>query len=297
MATTFKGIDVSHYQKNIDFSKLKGKVDFVIMQIGYGRYTSQIDPYFKRNYEQCKKYGIPCGGYWFSYAVTAEDAKKEAAACLEVIRGKQFDYPIYFDVEGKSLVGRSGVSAMCKAFCNTLEAAGYFAGIYISRSPAQTMLTSDVAKRYALWLAEYGRSCNYGGSYGMWQYSSAGRVSGISGNVDMNICYVDYPSAIRSKGLNGFGKAPEAAVSKILDPSGYKQGQQSTGILAVKSMLSIAKKLGIVSQGVDANGIFGKGTLKAVNELLKRWGFTPNGIVGDKFISRLQDEISKKIGG
>ncbi|MCB6617377.1 GH25 family lysozyme, partial [Ruminococcus sp. 210702-SL.1.03] len=81
--------------------------------------------------------------------------------CIAAIKGKQFEYPIYFDVEGKSLVGKTGVSAMCKAFCEELEKAGYFAGIYMSRSPAQTMLTADVAKRYALWLAEYGGRLNW----------------------------------------------------------------------------------------------------------------------------------------
>ena len=201
---TFKGIDVSYCQGNIDFAKLKGNVDYVIMQVGYGKYARQVDKFFERNYAQCKKYDIPCGGYWFSYATTAAEAKAEAEACLSVIKGKNFEYPIYFDVEGKSLVGRTEVSAMCKAFCNAIETAGYWAGIYISRSPAQTMLDTSVAQRYALWIAEYNSKCNYNGSYGMWQYTSNGRVGGINGNVDMDYCYVDYPKTIKSKGLNGF---------------------------------------------------------------------------------------------
>ncbi len=183
---------------------------------------------------------------------------------------------------------------MCKAFCGALEAAGYFAGIYISRSSAQTMLTSEVANRYALWLAEYGSKCNYSGAYGMWQYSSTGRVPGINGNVDCNYCYVDYPSVIKAKGLNGF-KAQVGTKTKVLDSSGYKKGQQSDGILAIKSLLSIAKKLGIVKTGVDPNGIFGKGTHLAVNELLAKWGYEANGVAGDNFVIKLTTEISKKI--
>lgn len=296
MAVKLKGIDVSHYQGNIDFAKLKGNVDYVIMQIGYGKYAYQTDKYFERNYAQCKKYGIPCGGYWFSYATTADEAKAEAKACLSVIKGKCFEYPIYFDVEGKSLVGRSGVSAMCKAFCDALEAAGYFAGIYISRSPAQTMLNTNIAKRYALWLAEYASKCNYNGTYGMWQYSDSGKVSGISGNVDCNYCYVDYPSVIKAKGLNGFkAQTSTDKPSKVLDSSGYKKGQQSDGILAIKSLLSIAKKLGITSHGVDPNGIYGKGTQAAVNELVTKWGYVANGIAGDNFVLRLTSEITKHI--
>lgn len=296
MAVKLKGIDISHYQGTIDYAKLKGKVDYVIMQIGYGRYTSQVDKTFERNYAQCKKHGIPCGGYWFSYATNEAEAKLEAQVCLSVIKGKQFEYPIYFDVEGKSLVGRTGVSAMCKAFCGALEAAGYFAGIYISRSPAQTMLTSEVANKYALWLAEYGSKLNWTGACGMWQYTSGGAVSGISGAVDMDYCYVDYPSIIKAKGLNGF-KAQTTTTPKptVLDSSGFKQGQQSDGVLALKCMLMTAKQLGLTSYGVDVNGIFGKGTLAAVNDLLGKWGYTKNGIAGDKFIVKLSQEIKAKI--
>ena len=295
MAVKLKGIDVSHYQGNIDYSKLKGKVDFVIMQIGYGRYANQVDSTFERNYQQCKKYGIPCGGYWFSYATTADEAKKEAQACLQVIKGKQFEYPIYFDVEGKSLVGRTGVSAMCKTFCNALEDAGYFAGIYISRSPAQTMLTSDVASRYALWLAEYGSKLNYSKSYGMWQYSSTGRYDGISGNVDCNYCYVDYPAKIKSGGFNGYTKSTSSTSAKVLDSSGYKVGDKTIGVLSYKSLLITAKKLGIINQGVDNNQIYGEGTQKATNELLKKYGYSQTGIAGEKLIKLLQDDIKKNI--
>ena len=295
MAVKLKGIDVSHYQGNIDYSKLKGKVDFVIMQIGYGRYANQADSTFERNYQQCKKYGIPCGGYWFSYATNADEAKKEAQTCLQVIKGKQFEYPIWFDIEGKSLVGRTGVSAMCKAFCDTLEQAGYYAGIYISRSPAQTMLTSDVASRYALWLAEYGSKLNYSGSYGMWQYSSTGSVSGISGNVDMDYCYVDYPAKIKSGGFNGYTKSTSSTGAKVLDSSGYKVGDKTIGVLSYKSLLITARQLGIIKQGVDNNQIYGEGTKKATNELLKKYGYSQTGIAGEKLIKLLQDDIKKNI--
>lgn len=295
MSVKFKGIDVSHHQGKIDFSKLKGKVDFVIMQIGYGRYASQVDKTFEYNYAQCKKHGIPCGGYWFSYAVNAAEAALEAQTCLSVIKGKSFEYPIWYDVEGKSLVGRTGVSAMCRTFCNALEAAGYFAGIYISRSPAQTMLTGEAAGRYALWLAEYGEKCNYSGAYGMWQYSSSGSVGGISGAVDMDYCYEDYPSIIKAKGLNGVKSAAVTEKGKILDSGGFGYGQQSDGILALKCMLTAAKQLGLTSCGVDVNGIFGKGTLAAVNGLLSKWGYAKNGIAGDKFIVRLSQELLGEI--
>ena len=247
-----KGIDISYCQGSPDFSKVRGAVDFVIMQIGYGRYAGQIDKTFARNYSECKKHGIPCGGYWFSYATTADEARQEAKCCIAAIKGKQFEYPIYFDVEGKSLVGKTGVSAMCKAFCEELEKAGYFAGIYMSRSPAQTMLTSEVAKRYALWLAEYGGKLNWSGEVGMWQYTSAGKIDGINGNVDCNNCYVDYPTVIKKAGLNGYKKTSNPSENKT-----DKKPKQKTYIVKKGDTLSAiaAKYKTTVSAIAKKNGI------------------------------------------
>lgn len=98
-----KGIDVSKFQGKVDWAAVKasGEVDFVIIRAGYGRETSQEDVQFKNNYVGCKMNNIPVGAYWYSYAESVEDARQEARACLEVIKGKQFEYPIYFDIEEK----------------------------------------------------------------------------------------------------------------------------------------------------------------------------------------------------
>ena len=208
-----KGIDVSQWQGNIDFNKVKSaSIDFVILRAGYGRYISQKDPTFEDNYRKAKSAGLNVGVYWYSYAQSEADARAEAAVCMEAIKGKQFEYPIYFDLEEQSQFsrGKAFCSALVTAFCGEMEKAGYFAGLYISRSPLQNYITAEVAGRYALWVAEYGSKCNYGGSYGMWQYSSEGRVNGISGNVDMDECYVDYPKIIKNGGFNGFVKPKTA---------------------------------------------------------------------------------------
>ena len=149
-------------------------------------------------------------------AEASEEAKAEAQTCINAIKGKTFEYPIYFDLEERSQFakGRAFCDSLVKTFCNTLEHAGYWAGLYISRSPLQQYISASVAKRYALWVAEYGSRCNYGGTYGMWQYSSTGRVSGISGNVDLDICYVDYPAKIKAAGLNGFKKQVVSSTTK-----------------------------------------------------------------------------------
>ncbi len=290
MAT--KGIDISRYQGTPDFGRLKNEVDFVILQAGFGRYASQKDAQFERSYAECKKYGIPVGVYWYSYAKTAADALAEARACMEVIAGKTFEYPIYYDLEeGLGALGRNTVSAIAAAFCNALEQAGYFAGIYISRSPAQSYLTAEVCGKYALWLAEYGSKLNWSGAVGMWQNSSTGRFSGISGDVDTDICYEDYPKLIKAAGRNGF-KKPESTV-KVLDTAGFARGDKSLGVLAYKQLLILAKKKGLISQTVDDNRSFGEGTEKATNDLLRGFGFAENGIAGENLIRKLRKALAK----
>lgn len=275
------GVDIATYQGEPDFAKLKKAVDFVIIKAGYGRHRDQIDPQFERNYAECKKHGIPCGAYWFGYATTPQDAASEARICAEVLKGKQFEYPIYYDMETDSKsnhypfnTGRDNCSAMVEAFCSTLESYGYFSGLYISRSPLQQFIRTDTAGKYSLWIAEYGLRCFYDGLYGMWQYSSTGRVSGILEDVDLDECYVDYPTLIRSGGFNGY---PKQDALKELDTEGFKRGDKSLGVYYLKQRL---KALGYK---LDDTCGFGGGTEQAVNKLLTLWGYKPNGVAGKKF--------------
>lgn len=293
--TTFvtrKGIDISRYQGKPDFSKVKKDVDYVILQVGYGRYVSQKDSEFERSYSECKKNGIPVGVYHYSYAKSIAEAQAEARACLEMIKGKQFEYPIYYDLEENlSAMGQSLVSSIAATFCSTLEQAGYYTGIYISRSPAQMYLTNEVASRYALWLAEYNSKCNYNGEYGMWQYSSTGKIRGISSDVDMDYCYVDYPTIIKNAGLNGYSKPEPTPTTAELDTKGYKNGDKGYQALALKTLLKLAVDKGIVSGKLDDTSGLGDGSIKVVNALLKKWGYKENGIAGTNFINRLYKEL------
>lgn len=202
-----KGIDVSQWQGDINWGA--ANADFAILRAGYGRVKSQIDTKFEQNYRNAKAVGMPLGAYWYSYAMSADEAREEAKVFLEIIKGKQFEYPVYFDVEeAKTLaLGRDRVSDIIIAFLEEMEKAGYFAGLYMSASPLTTHTTEFVKKRFAIWVANYGVSKpSYSGQYGMWQYSSTGKVNGIGGNVDMNECYVDYPKQIKADGKNGFEK-------------------------------------------------------------------------------------------
>lgn len=210
-----KGIDVSEWQGFVDWAKVKSTDNkFAILRAGYGREISQKDKQFESNYKGCKAVEMPCGVYWYNYAVTPEEAKKEAAVCLEILKGKQFEYPIYYDVEEQKTLalGKDKVSAIIKAFCTELEKAGYFAGLYMSASHLNNLVSEDVKRRYVVWVAHYGVSKpGYTGAYGMWQKSSTGTVSGIAGNVDLDECYEDYPTIIKVAGLNGYKKPQPTA--------------------------------------------------------------------------------------
>ena len=222
------GIDVSRWQGNINWSAVN--TDFVIIQAGYGRELSQKDSQFENNYNGCKAKNIPCGIYWYNYAKTPEDAEKEAAACLEIIKGKKFEYPIYYDVEEQSVLslGKAKVSAIIRAFLKKVEAAGYFVGLYMSASHLNSYVEDDIKKRYAVWVAHYGvNKPSYSGSYGIWQKSSTGKVSGINGGVDLNESYADYPAIIKNAGLNGFKKPENPAPAPIQEKPAPKTGELS----------------------------------------------------------------------
>ena len=289
---TYKGLDVSYSQGNIDFKKVKADgYTFVIIQAGYGRLASQKDKYFEQNYKNAKAAGLNVGAYWFSYAESAEDAKLEAKACMEVIKGKKFEYPIFFDLEGAPLQkGKAECSKMIDNFCTALQNNGWYVGLYMSRSALQTLVTDTVAKKYTKWIAEYGvNKPQYEGSYGMWQYSDKGQVKGITNNVDLDTAYKDYAKIIKEGGYNGFKKP----TLKTLDATGYKKGQATIGVLAFKQLLIAAKAKKIITQGVNNDNKFGDGTEKAVNELLGKWGYRQNGIAGENMIKKLGELLKK----
>lgn len=205
-----QGIDVSKWQGAIDWKKVKASgVDFVIIRAGYGM---NVDPRFYENYAGAKAAGLNVGAYWYSYALSRQAAEIEAECCKRTLAGKSFEMPIFYDIEEPNQLAKSAafVSALITTFCTALEKAGYFAGLYMSRSPLQTKTTEDVRARFAIWAAEYNTRLNYRGVVGMWQKSRFGKVYGISGNVDLDECFVDYPKIIKNGGFNGFSRGEDA---------------------------------------------------------------------------------------
>ena len=205
------GIDVSRWQGNINWNLVKNTgVSFAILKLGGADDGYYVDSCFEQNYAKAKAVGLPVGAYWYSNAKSGDEARKEAKFFIEKLRGKQFEYPVYMDVEEQSMLqlGRDKLSDVIVSFLNEMERAGYFAGLYMSASPLTTHTTSYIKNRYAIWVANYGVSKpSYTGQYGMWQKSSTGKINGVSGNVDLNECYVDYYAQIKNDGKNGFTKS------------------------------------------------------------------------------------------
>lgn len=211
-----KGIDVSKWQGRIDWQRVKASgIEFAIIRAGYGSSANQKDSFFERNYLGAKTAGLHVGAYWYSYANSFREATEEAKAFQRVIAGKQFDMPVYFDMEEKDQLeaGRDFCSGLIRTFCSEMEKAGYFVGFYTSASYAKTLVSPEILSRYTFWCAKWAKSCSYQGRCGIWQYSSKGRVHGISGDVDLDRCYQDFPKIIVNGGFNGYGKNAAPRVS------------------------------------------------------------------------------------
>ena len=204
----FEGVDVSVYQGNIDWNKAKADgIEFAIMRAGYGKYVSQKDKYFDQNMKNAKAAGLPCGVYWFSYALTPEDAIKEADACYEVIKNYKLEYPVSFDMETESQMKlpKETVAQIIEAFCGRMESYGYYTTLYTYASFLNYKVEDRIFDKYDIWVAHYNTSKPaFNRNYGLWQYSCTGSVQGITGNVDRDYVYLDYERIIKNAHLNGF---------------------------------------------------------------------------------------------
>ena len=193
-----RGIDVSKWNGNIDWAAVKNSgINFVIIRCGYrGSSEGQLieDPTFRRNIQGAQNAGIRVGIYFFTQAVNEVEAVEEASMVINLIKGYNISYPVYLDVEASHGRG-DGIdpaqrTANIKAFCGTIQNAGYKAGVYANKTWFTSYINTSQITNYKIWLAQYAEAVTYSGSrYDMWQYTSKGRVTGINGFVDMNICY------------------------------------------------------------------------------------------------------------
>lgn len=210
------GIDVSEHNGVIDWTRTKNVVQFAMLRAGYG---FSVDKRFHQNAEACRKYGIPFGVYWFSYAVSEQEAEAEAETCLRTIHNYHLDYPVAFDWEDDSLrvCNNRGVkitdkilpTRMARSFLDTIKRNGYIPALYTNPAYLNRFFEYSLFE-YDLWLAKWvssesasKRSGNppieHGQAAKMWQFSSTGNVSGIYGNVDLNYSYVDYVEETKAR--------------------------------------------------------------------------------------------------
>ena len=194
------GIDVSKWNGTIDWNAVKNSgVSYVIIRVGY-RGSSQgaliEDPKFKTNIKGATAAGIKVGVYFFTQAVDEVEAVQEASMVLDRISGYKISYPVFLDVEGSGgrgdAIDSATRTAVCKAFCNTIKNAGYTPGIYANKTWLSSKMDASALSAYKIWLAQYAKTPTYTGRYDLWQYRSDGKVSGISGKVDLNISYLGY---------------------------------------------------------------------------------------------------------
>lgn len=208
MSKQYFGIDISHWNKVLSFQDLKGAVGFIILKAGGGdnSYTFK-DPMFETYYEQCKRYNIPVGAYYYSPKdmLLAPKGEYGADCFLKLLKGKKFEMPVFLDMENTDRKYKAAATDVAIAFCEVLENNHYFTGIYSSDiSGFKERLQVERLSPYTLWVARYGKAPTYTRNYGLWQYSSSGTVPGISGKVDMDIAYKNYPKIIKGGKFNGF---------------------------------------------------------------------------------------------
>ena len=205
-----RGIDISGHQGNIDLGALKNQIDFVIIRVGYG-VSGSIDSKFRRNADLCNQLGIPFGFYWYSYALDVDGAKKEAEHFINAIAPYHPTYGCWFDMEDADgyknkygMPSNSTLRDMCYAFCEKVENAGYYSGVYASLSWFRNQLAGDRLSRFDKWVAMWPTS---GGKqrgldvnpdeetdWSMWQFTSDGWFAGYDGRLDTNYAYHEFPN-------------------------------------------------------------------------------------------------------
>ena len=204
-----RGIDVSKFNYISNYDLVAKNCDFVIVRAGGSDNANPLGFYkdgsFEEKYRQLSRRGVPLGAYYVvGHKFTTEaDGEIQARNFVGLIRGKKFDFPLFLDYEVPTPAARHDGTTAAIAFCRTLEKLGYYASIYASDiSGFKERLELDRLTAFDKWVARYGTKPKVVTKYGIWQYTSTGRTEGVNGNVDMNICYIDYPDVIRKAGLN-----------------------------------------------------------------------------------------------
>lgn len=204
-----KGVDLSSWQKEVNFSKLKEQgIDFVILRAGTSKGK---DSNFEKFYREAKSAGLDIGCYFYTYALDNASAEEDAQMLLKWLKKKKLQLPVYYDVEDDSIlsVSVSERTGICERFRKTMEEENYLVGLYANENWLTHHLDmSTLDGKYELWMAKWTNSGKDDADMSkfcrVWQYTDSGLLDGVSGGVDLDVCYFDYPSYIKSKGLNNY---------------------------------------------------------------------------------------------
>ena len=245
-----KGIDVSKWQGNIDWAKVKESgIEFALIRCGYGKNVeSQDDAYFRRNAHECTRLGIPFGVYLYSYATNVGEASSEAEHVLRLIKEYDLAYGVWYDLEDsvQANLTEKELGDIAVTFCEAIEYAGHYCGIYANLSWFNTRLTDSRLNAYDKWVAQWADKCTYEKNFGLWQYTNQGFVPGIDGRIDMNIAYKDYPEIMSNR------KHTQKSIDEIARE--VVRGDWGNGDY---------RKTKLINKGYDYNAVQAK-----VNELL-----------------------------
>ena len=196
---TALGVDVSSYQGSVDWEKAaEDGIDFAMIRVGYRGYGQEgklmEDTVFRDNLQGALDAGLEVGVYFFSQAITEEEAREEADFVLELIDGYDLTYPVVFDWENITYdtartdgIDSQTLTALADAFCRRVEEAGYQPMIYFNQYLAYLMYDLEGITQWPFWLAEYNETPGFYYTFQMWQYTDAGQVDGIQGEVDLNL--------------------------------------------------------------------------------------------------------------
>ena len=281
-----KGIDVSYANGTIDWSKVpSSNVKFAIIRVGCGDYQRNglmhEDSQFRNNIKGAKANGIHIGYYWFCYARTANEAEREADFCCDILDncGVKPDFPVCFDYEydsEKKAPPKESIVKIASAWLARVKDRGYYVANYTNQDYLNRGFNQLVGT-YDLWLAEWNDNQTPSRSCGIWQYKSTGKVNGISGNVDLDWSYKDYPKII-----DGGGDEPQEETCMV-ECEILKPGSSGSTVRTWQTLLNYwGNRTGKGYSCGDVDGQFGSRTEAATRKFQTTYGLTADGIVGSK---------------
>ncbi len=296
------GLDVSTWQQgNIDFDAIKAAgYDFVILRCGY---SGGKDGGFETFYAQARAAGLDIGTYYYSYALTAEEAYQDALDTISYISGKTFEYPVWLDYEDESqkYLSSSLDEAICLTYMDTIASYGYLTGLYTFISFSEGLPLDSICAKYDLWMAHYyddtyqSKHDRYSTTTGMYQYTSSKYVSGSGGPYDANVAYKDFPSIVQQYGFNGYDASGEPTTPPA------NQGVTNINVSLSRGDVSVyveqlQKSLNtIMDAGLVVDGDFGSATEAAVKSFQKKYSLTANGVAGTATLAKINQLIENGI--